>query len=311
MTSKIFSIVDLLKLKRYSGIILSPDKKYFLFSKRIWNQETTKKSTNLQFIAISNPQEIRDFTIPIEGQSDLSPAFVELSNKTFVLFNRIGQSGSQIFYKEFIPEEELNTQNEKQLTNYPLDISNLVVNNNLFVFSTDVYVKFDTMEQTAEENKKVSNRGKNSYQEYTKLMVRHWDIWYTEGMASHLFYQHFEYNNEENKLKLVENSPTDILKGLNISSPPFEEGTEHIDISSDNNFIVFTTNKKDNDEPFDTAWKIYLYNIKEKKLTNISEKFIGRTQYPKFSNDGKKIGFFALPRKGLELDESNLVIYNS
>ena len=310
MTSKIFSIVDLLKLKRYSGIILSPDKKYFLFSKRIWNQETTKKSTNLQFIAISNPQEIRDFTIPIEGQSDLSPSFVELSNKTFVLFNRIGQNGSQIFYKEFIPEEELNTQNEKQLTNYPLDISNLVVNNNLFVFSTDVYVKFDTMEQTAEENKKVSNRGKNSYQEFTKLMVRHWDIWYTEGMASHLFYQHFEYNNEENKLKLVENSPTDILKGLNISSPPFEEGTEHIDISSDNNFIVFTTNKKDNDEPFDTAWKIYLYNIKEKKLTNISEKFIGRTLYPKFSNDGKKIGFFALPRKGLELDESNLVIYN-
>ena len=190
MTSKIFSIVDLLKLKRYSGIILSPDKKYFLFSKRIWNQETTKKSTNLQFIAISNPQEIRDFTVPIEGQSDLSPAFVEISNKTFVLFNRIGQSGSQIFYKEFIPEEELNTQNEKQLTNYPLDISNLVVNNNLFVFSTDVYVKFDTMEQTAEENKKVSNRGKNSYQEFTKLMVRHWDIWYTEGMASHLFYQH-------------------------------------------------------------------------------------------------------------------------
>ena len=60
MTSKIFSIVDLLKLKRYSGIILSPDKKYFLFSKRIWNQETTKKSTNLQFIAISNPQEIRE-----------------------------------------------------------------------------------------------------------------------------------------------------------------------------------------------------------------------------------------------------------
>ena len=187
MTSKIFSIVDLLKLKRYSGIILSPDKKYFLFSKRIWNQETTKKSTNLQFIAISNPQEIRDFTIPIEGQSDLSPAFVEISNKTFVLFNRIGQSGSQIFYKEFIPEEDLNTQTEKQLTNYPLDISNLVVNKNLFVFSTDVYVKFDTMNQTAEENKKVKNRGKNTYQEFTKLMVRHWDIWYTEGMASHYF----------------------------------------------------------------------------------------------------------------------------
>jgi len=73
-----------------------------------------------------------------------------------------------------------------------------------------------------------------------------------------------------------------------------------------------TIQERTRDEAWRTDWKVYNAKIDENwvELVKITEGFVGRTQNPRISPNGKLIGFLAMDRKALESDSLHLVIYN-
>ena len=142
---------------------------------------------------------------------------------------------------------------------------------NTLVFSAEVYFECKDFACTKEKDDAVAERGENTYSEYTKLMMRHWDFWYTEGKDSHPIYQ---------KLKRGENgpeldgNPLDLMQSQEYCSPPLEEGAEQFDISPDGNLIAFSAHKKDEKMSYNTKWEVYVYNLinNERKLITEEEK---------------------------------------
>jgi dipeptidyl aminopeptidase/acylaminoacyl peptidase len=305
--SKQFTATDLHKIKRLSSPVLSNDRKYIVFSVRLWNETTGKVSSHLEFTDLSTN---RTSIITEPGlYSDSTPIFnSEFPNLLFFLSTR--SSSSQIWYVNFPPTAQPATP--VQLTNYSLGIDNLKFKNYSFVFSTEVY--FDCLEDifncTSIRNAEVSARGGNTWGVYSKLFVRHWDRWLTEGKGSHLFLQ--KVSQSEGNVILL-GDPIDLMLGMEANSPvePFG-GSEQFDIRPDGNEVVFTAHLRDKDESWSTSWKIYIMNIVTmKNPLHLTKDIKARTQNPRYSPDGTKITYLAMNRPGLESDNLHIELYDS
>ena len=306
-----FTATDLHKLRRLSSPVLSPDKKYVVFSVREWNSETGRVQTHLEYTEVETGST-KLLTFPKEGSSHQSPTFnSDYPNLLFFISTESGSS--QVWYLAFPPVQS----NEPQkLTDFQVDIDNIRVSGNVLTFSADVYFECveNVFECTANKNKEVKSRGSNTWGVYNKLMVRHWDTWLTEGKGSHLFSQKLIYVEKDGvKVPEVSGDAYDVLKGIEANSPvpPFG-GTEQYDLSRDGNKIVFTTLERNREEAWNTAWRIFVaFTNKSNTPYDITKNIVARTQNPKFSPDGTKIAYLSMNRPGLESDNLHLEVYDS
>lgn len=300
-------VVTMQKMHKVSAPALSIDKKYVVFSVNRWNDATGKTSANLQYTSIdSQTVTAKDLTTLVEGQKDTSPLFSsKFPNHLF--FMRSAGGKTNVFYMKFDPTGE--PQEPVQLTSYPLNIANLALNQNLLVFSTDMYISCGNMQCTADNDKKIEARGENTYQEYTKLMVRHWDFWYKQGYDSHPFYQKIKLSEDGTKVEL-DGEPFDMLLNLDSVSPPIENGPEQFSISNDNNLIAFSVHVNDREMAWNTKWDIYTFNLGSGIKQMLATDFPGRCQNPKFNDDGTKLAFLCMNRAGLESDALHVKLYD-
>ena len=300
-------------LNRLSSFVPSPDNEYIVFVNRLWDKESKKYYTNLQYIEspFSNSNKEKNsaipsnVTIPELGLVDSDPVFSS-EFPEYLLFLRTQNGVSNIYYIDFPPKENSEPQ---KLSSYEINIANLKLQKNTLVFSAEVYFKCgEDFACTKDLDDKVAARGSNTYSIYTKLMMRHWDFWYTEGKDSHPFYQKIEKGN--NGLQLV-GTQKDLMKNEEYCSPPLENGAEQFDISPDGNLIAFSAHSKDEKMSYNTKWEIYVYDIStgEKKL--ITDKENGRCQNPVFKpNDSEnKLAYLCMLHYGLESDQLSLRIY--
>ena len=297
-----FNVTHLHKLNRISGYVLTKDKSNVIYVNRQWNEEKGKFTTNLKYFTIETRRN-GDLTSPSYDYSDMNPVISSNFPDT-IFFLRASEGRIHIYTIKFDPS----TPTEPvKFSNYPLDISNMIINGNTIVFSADMFYDCNDMTCSAKKFKEISDRGSNSYSIYTELMIRHWDIWYTEGAASHVFYQKIK---TEDNLPILDGEPVDMIVNQKLCSPPIESGSEQFDISSDENYIAFSVHKKDRTMSWTTKWDILLYDVNKKSLMNITTEVLGRAQNPKFSPDNKKLAYLYMNRSGLESDILRMHIFD-
>jgi dipeptidyl aminopeptidase/acylaminoacyl peptidase len=137
----------------------------------------------------------------------------------------------------------------------------------------------------------------------TDLMYRHWDSW-SDYSYSHIFVADLKNGSFDNG--------TDILGKEAFDSPlsPYFESTE-IAWSPDGNYIAYTSKKlKGREATVSTNSDIYLYNVKDGSVVNISEGNPGYDKTPVFSPDGKKIAYNSMATAGYESDKDRLMVYD-
>ncbi len=135
------------------------------------------------------------------------------------------------------------------------------------------------------------------------LMYRHWDDW-TDYAVSHIWVGHLENG--------VLRSGHDILDGEPYDAPtaPYFDASE-IAWSPDGKLIAYTCKKlKGKEFTLSTNTDIYLYDIENSTVKNISEGLPGYDKYPVFSPDGSMIAFQSMATPGYESDKERLMIYN-
>ena len=310
---EIFTAERMHLLNRLSSFVASPDNQYIVFVNRLWDKNSTKYYTNLQYIETpysSTNKEINsvlplNVTIPELGQVDSDPIF-STEFPEYLLFLRTQGGVSNIYYIDFPPTE---TSVPKQLSSYELNIANLKLHKNTLVFSAEVYFDCDDFACTKQKNDEVEARGANSYSIYTKLMMRHWDFWYTEGKDSHPFYQKIVKGANGPQLQ---GDPVDMMKSEQYCSPPLENGAEQLDISPDGNLIAFSAHSKDEKMSYNTKWEIYIYDVSSGTRTIITDNEEGRCQNPVFKpgDSNNRLAYLCMAHYGLESDLLSLRIYS-
>jgi len=300
----IFTQKDNVGLYRISSTVVSPDNKYMVFVSSKWDEHPGKTIVNLKYKKIDNQSEVSNLTPETEDVSDFNPVFSSVF-PDYVFFLRSEEGRVHVYYTSLS-----NPNNTNKLTDYPIDINNLKIEGTTMVFSGFMFDKCDDMNCTAKEEEEIKNRGTNTYQIYTELMVRHWDHWYVEGETSHVWMQKIELEN--NELKLL-GDPIDLLSTKkNVCSPPFEGGSDQISISLDEKYIAFSGHEKNEKMAYNTKWDIYLYDVTNKELNVITntEDHKGRCQNPAFDNKSSKLAFLSMDREGLESDYLKMKIYD-
>ena len=312
-SSEIFTAEKMHSLHRLSSFITSPNNDYIVYVNRIWKKEDNKYYTNLECIKLEEYQKKlngeENAAVPIlitpssSDHTDSDPVFSsEFSNYLFFLRTEAGSSS--VYYIDFPPQA--NAEPIK-LTSYEINIANLKLQKNTLVFSAEVYFDCHDFQCTKDRDDEVAKRGSNTYSVYTKLMMRHWDFWYTEGKDSHPFYQKLTKVEEKPSL---DGTPVDMMDNETYCSPPLENGAEQFSISPNGNLVAFSAHNKDQNMSYNTKWDIYLYNIETKERIELTANEGGRCQNPMFNpKDDDQLAYLCMIHYGLESDQLSLRLY--
>ncbi len=133
----------------------------------------------------------------------------------------------------------------------------------------------------------------------TDLMYRHWDSW-EDGYYSHIFVADLINGKVEN--------PRDIMPGEPYDSPmkPFS-GMEEIAWTPDGKSIAYTCKKLTGKEyAFSTNSDIYLFNLENGNVKNLTDGMPGYDKQPVFSPDGSKMIWLSMERAGFEADKDRI-----
>jgi len=305
-----FTALELQKMKRMGGAVVSPDGKNVVYQVRVWNDKTGKVSTHLRYTEIATGKT-NLLTDENAGFSDMNPVFSsKFPNQVLFLSNRSKEM--QVWYVSFPPNDKLPTP--VQLTHYEVEIENLKATSTSIFFSAEVYFECQdkVLTCTAAKNKEVSDRGDNSWGVYNRMFTRHWDRWMTEGKGNHIFTHQIQGEEVEGVLtiKLV-GEVIDVMKGMAANSPipPFGGG-ELFEPNADGSEIVFSAHERTDDESWNTGWKTFYDTSKFTTPLFITGGTVARTQNPRFSPDGSKVSYLAMNRAGLESDNLHLEIYD-
>ena len=136
----------------------------------------------------------------------------------------------------------------------------------------------------------------------TDLMYKHWDEWVTT--APHSFVADFDGNSISNIVDILEDEPYE--------SPmkPWG-GMEQLAWNPASDKIAYTCRKKTGLEyAVSTNSDIYVYDLKTKQTTNITEENKGYDTNPQYSPDGKYIAWQSMERDGYEADQNRLFVMN-
>ena len=266
---------------------VSPDGTKIAYTVTYYDVDKNKGNAEL-YVMNSDGSNIQQITK--SAKSEFNPVWLDDSQLAFA---RATESGAQIF------TIGVDGKNEKQISNINGGIEG-------FKLSPDqtkvVYTATISKEKDSEIAKLYEGLPNATGRINEDLMYRHWDEWV--DAIPHIYIADFNTNEIS--------SGVDILEGEPFECPmrPWG-GLEQVAFSPDGKTIAYTCRKKVGKEyALSTNSDIYLYNIADKSVQNISEGIMGYDQNPVFSNDGRYIVWESMEHDGYESDKQRIMFYD-
>lgn len=272
-------------LGRLGDVQLSPDQQTILYSVTYYDYNSNSGNKELYTMPINGGEPKR---ITVSEESEMQPIWRPDGKKIAYLLPE--EKGVQIW--EIDPDGE----NAKMVSNVDGDITN-------FCYAPDLqhicYAKNVRLEKTIEG--RYPDLPKANAKIYDDLMYRHWNYW-ADGTYSHIFVA--DYPSFENEIDLLENEK------FHCPTPPFG-GIEDISWHPDGSKLVYSC-KKLTGKAFaeSTNTDLYLYDLRSKTTTNLTDFNKGYDMNPVISPDGKKMVWWNMKTDGFESEKHSLMIYD-
>ncbi|WP_070137753.1 alpha/beta hydrolase family protein [Crocinitomix algicola] len=279
------------KLKRVSGIQVSPDGTQVLFSLKSYNLNVNKGENNLYVVPVEGGEikQITDFP-----GNELSAQWRPDGKKIGFIMKSEKDQNLAIF------EIDLNGENLQQISHTSNQISEFKYfpNGKRILFSADVKMR------KVNSREIVSDLPLSNARVIDDLMYRHWSTW-DNGIRSHLFIASIENG-------IMQGDGTDIMKGEDFDAPlkPFG-GLEQVTISPDGVEVVYACKKMTGKNyAISTNADLWSYNVLLRNSNNLTKNNKGYDLDPQFSPDGKKLAWLSMEQDGFESDKNDIVIYD-
>ena len=216
--------------------------------------DSSKSSTTLHWIDLETKKTVQ-LTRPIWGINDQQ--FYWIRDSTILFLSNRASSGLTQLYQLNLPDDVsamANFLDPIQMTDYPLDMNNLVVNRQAtrLAFSCQVYANL-SIQETANRQAAEKASGTSVYK-FDKLFIRHWDE-YMLGPRHHPFVVSIEQD-ARGWFNLT-SAPIDVLFGVDSDSPtrPFGDAKVQWSFSASGNRFAYT---RQHDETSAVAWSTNL-----------------------------------------------------
>ncbi len=282
-----FSVHDMLAMDRISDPQLSPDGKLIAFTLRKTDLKENKGKTDLYLID-ADDNNLRQLTT--HNGADFNPRWTPDSTTIYFISTR---SGSSQVWKISTTGGEAT-----QLTDLPLDVSNMIVSptGTHIAFTMDVFPS--TTPQQTKDRLDETAKSKATGRVYDKLFVRHWDTW-KDGRRSHLF-----------AMPIDGGEATDVMPDMDADTPskPFG-GSEEFTFTPNGRGLVFSARDAGKSEAWSTNFDLYLAVIDgSRKPRNITAENTAWDTVPVFRPDGKALASLAMKTPGYESDRQRIVL---
>ena len=293
----------------FSNLTYSPDKKFLVFIILKYDEKTKKMTRQIQCLSTDDTSE-KKTPIPLTEESDINsdsnPCFSESFPDKLFFLRREGDKNNLV-YINFSPlsqKDKKEFEVPKKLTNYPINIKNILFQKKTLMFSADVYFN-QNMEFTKEKDSKIDK----SYIMFTRTMIRHWGSYYIDDKCSHPFIQKVKL--DENNNLILEGEPIDMLYNIQAVTPPVEMTAEQFSISPNEKYVAFSVHLRNREHSWNTNFDIFFYDIENKKLKNITEgKVPGKCLGPKFKYNSKKLAFMYMENPNFKHDPIHFMVYD-
>ena len=284
-----FSVQDMVAMERLSDPQPSPDGKWVVYVRRVWDEQANKVYNNLWLVSMDG-KTTRQLTSA--KASDTGPRWSPDGRTIAFISSRSGSS--QIWTIDVSGGEAV------RKSSFPLDVDNMSYSpdGTRFSFSAEVYPDCANLQCTADRDKKKDDDPVKA-RIYTKLMFRHWDAW-EDGKRSHIFVWPGRSGPEA----------VDIMKGADGDAPtkPFGGGEEYT-WSPDGREIAFTS-KMVEDDAWSTDLDIYIAATDGSGYRCVTEPNEATDTTPAWSPDGKKIAWLSMKRPRYEADRQRVMIHD-
>ena len=309
-----FTFEDMMKLKRLSEPVPSPDGKWVAFAAVDVDLEANTKISHL-WIVPANGGEAR--RLNLTSNHEERPRFSPDGKR--LIWTSKATDPTQIWMSNFTPESGGLDGQPHQVTNISTGADGAIWSpdgkNIVFVSSVYPEAKDDAENKRRDEELKKS---KVKAKIFTKLLYRHWNA-YTEFKRSHLFAVSADAdasveagvspaNSPDMRLKKPPlQEPRDLTQGDH-DVPPFSlGGQDTYAISPDGQELAYTSNI-DEVEATSTNNEIFIVPMAGGTPKKISTS-PGNDNTPAYSPDGKHIAWRSMARAGFEADKESLVVY--
>lgn len=276
------------KFGRIGSSVISPDGKLLAYTTTYYNLQENKGVTNIYLIPTEGGEPVK---LTDEQGSESNIQWSADGQAIRFLSTRSGSS--QIW------EIKTDGTGLKQLTNFDFDI-------NGFAFSPDgkkiVYAKDVKMVDQTEDIH--PDMPKAKVRIIDDLMYRHWDYW-EDGKFSHLFVADYTENGVENAIDINEGEKWDTPMATDFDM-------DEVQWSPSGDKIVYASKKLyGKDYAMSTNSDIYLYDLKTRITTNLTDGNPGYDRYPRFSPNGVFISWWSMATPLYESDQKRLFILNT
>jgi dipeptidyl aminopeptidase/acylaminoacyl peptidase len=288
-----FTFEDMMKLKRLSEPVPSPDGKWVVFAATDVDLEENTRKSRLWIVPAEGGEARR--LNPTENEEE-RPRFSPDGTK--LIFTSKATDPAQIWMCGFDSNTGTLVGDSHQVTNISTGADGAIWSpdgkNILFVSSVYPDCKDDACNKQRGEELKNS---KVKAQIFDRLLYRHWNA-FSEFKRSHLFVVAAD---------ATEATGRDITPG-DRDVPPFNLGGQDLyAISPDGQEVAYTSNP-DEVEATSTNNEIFLVPIAGGTPKKISTS-PGNDNSPAYSPDGKHLAWRSMARAGFEADKESLMIY--
>mgnify|MGYP006290083051 CR=1 FL=1 len=287
MEKRAMTVEDMWSMQRLSDLQLSPDGKWLAYTVTKFDMENNKSQADIWLLSTHGGAPRQLTTHPAD---DEHPRWKPDGTAVTFLSNRDGSN--QIY---IIP---MQGGEARQLTQCPVDIQSFIWSptGKQLAFTAHVYADAETLEETAQRNKKKKESPVQA-RIIDRLLFRSWNRW-TEGKRTHVFLY-----------DIAETEYTDATPG-EFDAPPLDLGSDQDFVfSPDGTELAIVSNHTDMPAA-NTNNDIFLTSTKDGKTVNLTRDNKAVDNAPRYSPNGQYIAYKAMQRPGFEADQYNIILYD-